>query len=187
MPLVEIGETRHSIASLEERAAETVTAMAAGAQVIYQAVFFDGTFLGRVADFSSASASRSASGRGLRSTRHEAGDEREALLHDPAVALQRTVGAGAGQRAGTHACRARRRAAEFVFSRRVRSLLPPAQGSVSRAQRQLLRPRHQARDGTFPVQSLRRLHLERCLRGRAHRGRSPIPSAMDAPRHDKGA
>ncbi len=48
--IVEISQTGHSIGALTDAAEQTIEAMQRGAEVIYQATFFDGQFLGK-ADF----------------------------------------------------------------------------------------------------------------------------------------
>lgn len=50
LSIVEIPDPEHSIGSLEDRADQTLNAMELGADVIYQATFFDGTWRGH-ADF----------------------------------------------------------------------------------------------------------------------------------------
>ena len=106
--------------------------MRAGAQVIYQATFFDGQWRGH-ADFLHRVEEPSDLGRvELRGRGHQARAQGQGRRAAPDVRLQRPAGAGPGRRAALDGGRPRRQRPgdRTVPGRRLHGLLPPGPGAV---------------------------------------------------------
>ena len=161
---------------------ETLEAMRAGVDVVYQGVFVDGDWRG-VADFLLRVETPSDARRlELRGARHQARAAREARLHPPALLLRRAARSAAGTRAGADPRPARvGRAGELPAAKSS----PPTTGACGRGSLEFVERR--SRHRSVPERALRHLRVQAGLRRVVGRGRPSLPRRRDQSAPDREA
>ena len=117
---------------LRLRAQQTVEAIRRGDDVIFQACFFDGTWLGFADFLLRVETAHAHAGLVVRGRGHQAGAQREGLGRPAALLLQRAAGSHPGSRTGVDARRARRQrpGGRSLPLREVRGLLPHREAAL---------------------------------------------------------